>query len=222
MPQPKFIIVSIDGGAAAGKSSTSRGLSERFDLMHVDTGSHYRAVTLKLLEAQVAPRSDQRLRQALDHLQLSTALQGRKASIAIDGWVPDNSIRSERVNQNVSDFAALPEVRAFLLEYQRAQADVARQHGFAGLIMEGRDIGSVVFPKADLRLFLYADPAKRAERRAKEGIIDSIEKRDQIDSSRQAAPLKRPEGSILIDSSELTLEEVIEQISSLIEEARKS
>lgn len=222
MTQNKFLIIAIDGGAAAGKSSTSRGLSERFHLMHVDTGSFYRATTLKLLESGVSAVSNDALTNGLSALELGTALSGNSASITIDDWIPDQSIRSREVNDNVSEYAALPELRAYLLDYQRSLADVARENGFDGLVMEGRDIGSVIFPDADLRLYLYADPEKRAERRAKEGISDSIEKRDRLDSSRKAAPLQVPEGATLIDSSELTLEEVIEQVSALVESLRSA
>ncbi len=216
MSNSKTIVIAIDGGAAAGKSSTSRGLSERFNLMHVDTGSFYRAITLKLLQAKIPAVSDDALNAGLAQFELRTEITGQLAAISIDGWVPDASIRSEEVNNNVSHYAALPEVRAFLLDYQRKQTDVARDNQFNGLVIEGRDIGSVVFPDADLKLFMYADPEKRAARRAKEGIIDDLAKRDAIDSSRKAAPLSRPEGSVLVDSSDLTLEEVIEHVASLV------
>jgi len=222
MSSGKFLIIAVDGGAAAGKSSTSRGLSERFNFMHVDTGSFYRATTLKLLENGIEPISDEAIVNGLSRLELGTSISERSASITINGWTPDQSIRSQLVNENVSRYAALPELRAFLLDYQRSLADVARERAFDGLIMEGRDIGSVIFPDADLRLFLYADPEKRAQRRAKEGIVDSIEKRDRMDSSRKTAPLQKPNGATLIDSSELTLEEVIEKISAMIESLRAS
>ncbi|MEM9160743.1 MAG: (d)CMP kinase [Verrucomicrobiota bacterium] len=214
-----FITVAIDGGAAAGKSSTSRGLSERYNLMHVDTGSFYRAVTLKLMEASVEPESDNAMNIGLSRLNLDTAVEGRRAIMTIDGWKPDESIRSQRVNENVSAYAAIPELRAYLLDYQRGQVQVAQDNGFHGLVMEGRDITTVIFPDADVRLFLYADPAQRAERRAKEGIIDDIAKRDQKDTSRKTAPLKCPEGATLIDSSEMTLEEVINAAGQLLEAA---
>lgn len=219
MPRKDFIIIAIDGGAAAGKSSTSRALSQRFNLLHVDTGSHYRATTLKLLEMGIEPRSGQKLDAALRQLSADTEVAENSAQIAINGWIPDNSIRSQLVNANVSQFAALPEVREFLKQYQRSQAQVARSNGFAGLVMEGRDIGSVIFPDADLRLFLVADPAKRLQRRAAEGISDSIEARDRLDASRKAAPLACPEGATLLDTSDLSLDEVVEHVSRLVEEA---
>ena len=220
LTQNNFIIIAIDGGAAAGKSSTSRGLSERYRFMHVDTGSFYRATTLKLMQAGIEAQSDEALATGLQALHLGTTLSGNTASITINGWVPDQSIRSQAVNDNVSHYAAIPELRSFLLDYQRSLADVARQRGFEGLVMEGRDIGSVIFPDADLRLYLYADPAKRALRRAKEGIADSIEKRDQMDSSRKTAPLQIPDGATLIDSSEMSLEEVIDKVATLIDALR--
>lgn len=216
MPNKDFIIVAIDGGAAAGKSSTSRALSQRFNLMHVDTGSFYRALTLKLMEAKVEPQSGPALREGLDKLALDTHIEGNAATIVIDGWIPDDSIRSEQVNAAVSHYAALPELREFLLHYQRDQARIARENGFSGLVMEGRDIGSVIFPDADLRLYLYADPEKRAQRRAAEGLSDSIEARDRLDSSRKAAPLAVPQGATLVDSSELSLDQVVEHVSGLV------
>lgn len=187
--------------------------------MHVDTGSFYRAITKKLLEAEIAPVEGSDLAAALDQLELGTAIDDCKASITINDWLPDESIRSKEVNEKVSNFAALPSVRRFLLDYQRKQADVARAKGFQGLVMEGRDIGSVIFPDADVRIFLEADPEERAKRRAKEGITDSIQNRDKIDSQRKTAPLTCPQGATRIDSTRLTLEEVIDQAGILVERA---
>ncbi len=218
MDPNNFHIVAIDGGAAAGKSSTSRAISQRFHFMHVDTGSFYRAVTRKLLDADVDPKDSDAVTAGLDALALGTTLSDSTASITLNGWTPDDSIRSQIVNDNVSQFAAIPSLRAFLLDYQRSQVEVAKENGFRGLVMEGRDIGSVIFPDADLRLFLFADPEKRAQRRAKEGIADSIEKRDKLDSSRKTAPLQCPEGATFLDTSDLSLEEVVERVSELITE----
>jgi cytidylate kinase len=118
------------------------------------------------------------------------------------------------VNENVSHFSAIPEVRAALLDYQRGQADVAQRHGFRGLVMEGRDIGSVIFPQAEFRFFLHADPEERARRRASEGGQDSIRERDRIDSSRKTAPLACPPGAVSIDSTHLTLPQVVAAIAA--------
>jgi len=212
-----FLIIAVDGGAASGKSSTSRRVAERLNLMHVDTGSHYRAVTFALLEAGVAPGDESAVTLALQRLPLDVTIDGRTARIALNGRVPaDRDLRGEAVNARVSAVAALPVVRQFLFDFQRGQAEVARARGFAGLIMEGRDIGSVIYPDATLRIFLEADPATRAERRAAEGQQDSIAARDQMDSSRQAAPLRCPEGAVRIDNSALTIDEVVDEIVSRV------
>ncbi len=169
-----FIIVAIDGGAASGKSSTSRTLSERFHLLDVDTGSFYRAITAEFLRLGVAATDLAAVRAAAAQLRFGTRLNGHSAQMEIGGRVvPEAEIRSLAVNQNVSHYAAIPEVRTALLDYQRGQADVARSRGFRGLVMEGRDIGSVIFPQADFRFFLHADPAERARRRAGEGGQDA-------------------------------------------------
>jgi cytidylate kinase len=217
MGTSSFLIVAIDGGAASGKSSTSRALSERFEFLHADTGSYYRAVTAELLRRNVPPGDPAQVKAALANLALSTRVDGRSARMEIGGRiVPEEEIRSPEVNAAVSHFAAIPEVRSSLLAYQRGQADVARERGFRGLIMEGRDIGSVIFPDADFRFFLHADPDERARRRAREGQTDSIAERDRLDTSRKTAPLTCPPGAIDIDSTHLSLDAVVERIAALI------
>lgn len=212
-----FITVSVDGGAASGKSSTSRALAGRFDLMHVDTGAHYRTVTKALLDAGLSPADEEATALHLKKFFPDVSLDGRTARLAINGSTPDDAaLRTPEVTVAASSFAALPAVRQFLREYQRSQVSVARDKGFAGLIMEGRDIGSVILPDADLRLFLEADPQIRAARRAAEGSVDSIVRRDQQDSTRATAPLICPPGAIRIDSTHLTLEEVTDKASALI------
>ena len=218
---PEFTTIAVDGGAAVGKSSTSKALAERLDLMHVDTGAHYRTLTFALLAKGISPDGD--LGTALHGIQLETKLDGRSARLCVAGRVPDDSeIRSPEVNAAVSRFAAIPAVRQALFEYQRHQATVAREEGFAGLVMEGRDIGSVIFPDAKHRFFLEADEATRAERRAKEGQTDSIAARDKMDKARKNAPLVCPEGAIRIDTGPLTLEEVVAHIIRLVERGTTS
>ncbi len=216
MATSAFIIVAIDGGAASGKSSSSRTLSERFNLLHVDTGSYYRALTAELLRQGVNADDPAAVKQALDQLRLGTRVQDRSAQMEIGGRVAGEEIRSREVNAHVSHFAAIPEVRNALLAYQRSQADVARDRGFQGLVMEGRDIGSVIFPSADFRFFLHADPVERARRRANEGQQDSISERDRLDSSRKTSPLACPEGAISIDTTHRTLPEVVETMAARI------
>ena len=220
---PPFLIVAVDGGAASGKSSLARALAARFNFLHVDTGAHYRAVTLALLRAGVSPDDPPAVATALAHLPLATEVSGRAARLALDGKVPaDADLRSEEVNTHVSRFAALPAVRRFLFDYQRSQAAVALAHGSAGLVMEGRDIGSVIFPDANLRLFLTADPATRAQRRAAEGQTDAVAERDRLDTARVTAPLIYPEGAVVIDSSALALDAVVARASALVEAAQRA
>lgn len=217
MGPSSFIIVAIDGGAASGKSSSSRTLSERFHLLHVDTGSYYRAITAELLRRNVAAADLEAVHAALEGIQLGTRVEGRSAQMEIGGRVvPEADIRSKQVNDHVSHFAAIPEVRAALLAYQRSQADVARAKGFRGVVMEGRDIGSVIFPNADFRFFLHADPEERARRRASEGGQDSIKERDRLDTQRKTAPLACPSGAISIDTTHLTLPQVVETLAQPI------
>lgn len=216
MGSSPFIIVAIDGGAASGKSSTSRAISERFHLLHVDTGSYYRAVTAELLRRGVSTADLAAVKALLPKLHFSTLVQGRSAAMEISGRVAGEEIRSPEVNAAVSHFAAIPELRTALLAYQRGQAEVAKSHGFRGLAMEGRDIGSVIFPDADFRFFLHADPAERARRRAEQGQHDQVAERDRLDSQRKTAPLTCPDGAIDIDSTFLTLDQVVEKVSQII------
>jgi cytidylate kinase len=216
MANPPFIIVAIDGGAASGKSSSAKILADRFNLLHVDTGSFYRHLTAELLRRGVAAADLPALRTTLAHLEFSTRLNGRSAQMLIAGEPASAGIRGQNVNDHVSHYAAVPEVRHALLGYQRGQEAVAREHGFRGLVMEGRDIGSVIFPAADFRFFLHADPAERARRRAKEGQQDSIAERDRLDTTRKAAPLTCPPGAIDIDSTHLPLEAVVEKMAALL------
>jgi CMP/dCMP kinase len=214
---PPLLIVAIDGGAASGKSSTARALSERFHFLHVDTGSYYRAITAELLRQGVQAQDADAAAAAAGRLGFGTRVEGRHARMEIGGRVVSEAeLRSPEVNAAVSHFAALPAVRRALLSYQRQQADVARQHGFRGLVMEGRDIGSVIFPEADFRFFLHADPAERARRRAREGQQDSIAERDRMDSTRKASPLACPPGATDIDSTHLTLEQVVDRLAAAI------
>jgi cytidylate kinase len=218
--RPDFIIVTMDGGAATGKSSTSKGIAEKLDLMHVDTGAHYRTVTYALLQAGGSPDEPESIPAILDQLQLDTRLEGRSAKLSINRQVPtDAEIRSPEVNATVATVATINAVRRFLFNYQRSQSEVAQTNGYRGLIMEGRDIGSIIFPDARFRFFLHADETTRAARRAREGQEDSIADRDKIDSTRKTAPLVCPEGAIQVDTAPMTLEQVIDHISQLISQS---
>ena len=216
----QFVSVAIDGGAACGKSSTSRVLSEKLGFLHVDTGAHYRSLTHVLLQSFVNPQDAQAVNHALAKIKLSTFISGNSAFLALNNKVlGETELRSAVVNASVSQFAAVPEVRAFILAYQRNQVGLAQQNGFAGLIMEGRDIGSVVLPNASVRIYLEAEASARNQRRKDEGIVDSIVQRDKIDSSRVSAPLICASGAIRIDNTNLSLTEVVEKIEKIIFEA---
>jgi cytidylate kinase len=216
--QEPFLVVAIDGGAASGKSSTSKLLAEQLNLLHVDTGSHYRAVTLAALRAGVPPTDGMSLRRFLAQLELDTRLAGRASLIGFTGHATPaaDDLRSEQVNRAVSLYAALPVVREAVKAYQRGQIGIARANGFNGVVMDGRDIGTVILPEADLKVFLVADPSTREQRRVHEGGVDAIADRDKTDSSRSTAPLRPADDAVIIDNSDLSLEEVVRKIRQLI------
>ncbi len=212
-----FVVVAVDGGAASGKSSTSKSLASRLGLLHVDTGAHYRSLTAALLKSGTPADDVSAIDAVLSKFILGTRIMGNSAHLTINGQVIDAaSLRTESVNAAVSKFAALAVVRGALLNYQRAQVNLAKAAGFGGLIMEGRDIGSVVLPDANVRIFLQADADARCARRASEGQSDAITQRDLLDSTRKIAPLVCPVGSLCIDNTCLTLEEVVGQIEEKI------
>lgn len=220
LPPNGFRIIAVDGGAASGKSSTSCGLAERLNLLHVDTGSHYRAVTRAAIEAGIAPVENDALRSFLQSLVLASDIDGRRAVITLNGQRPhDAALRTAEVNRQVSRFAAIPAVRQHVFAYQREQVEVARQKHFHGLVMEGRDIGTVILPAADHKFFLHADPTTRARRRARQGLDDSVDQRDAIDQSRKTAPLQAARDAIRINTGELDLPQVIELILSHLDPA---
>ena len=214
----KFKIIAIDGGAAVGKSSVSRECSSTLNYMHVDTGSHYRTLAYILLSQGISSEdSETKIAAALKGLKLSTYLEGNTARMGIGSEkIKDSDIRNDKVNENVSVFAAMPAVREFLKSYQRSMAEEAKRLNFGGLVMEGRDIGSVIFPNADLKIFLNADEETRLLRRSKEGIGDSIAKRDKLDKTRKTAPLVCEKDAKRIDTSHMTKEQVVAKALSYI------
>jgi cytidylate kinase len=217
MSKHPITIIAIDGGAATGKSSTSCAIAKKLDYLHVDTGSHYRTITFALNQAGILPKDLDAVTEGLETLNLGTSVKGQQAFLAINGNKPnDSEIRSPSVNGVVAYFAAIPSVRKFLFEYQREQVQVAQKHGFKGLVMEGRDIGSIIFPDAPFRFYLHADAKTRSLRRKKQGQEDAIQQRDAIDTSRKEAPLKCPDGATVVDTSKHTLEQVIALLLQII------
>jgi cytidylate kinase len=208
-----FHVVAIDGGAGTGKSTTASLLSKRLNFLHVDTGSHYRSVTKHLLDNEISlTMLDSYFDQ--NNILLTSEVNENRSHLAINGLVyAADLLRSAKINQAVCNFASNPKVRQILLSYQREQIEVARSENKSGLVMEGRDIGTVIFPDADLKVFLVADQKVRESRRINDGEVDQIASRDQLDSSRSIAPLKESGGSLRVDTSLLTVEEVYVTIS---------
>jgi cytidylate kinase len=213
-----FYTVAIDGGAASGKSSTSIRLAERMNFMHVDTGTHYRAVTHACLTKGLDPGELESLIPFVNQLRFFSLVRDHECLICLQPNEPllGGQLRSPEVNAQVSPLSAVPAVREAVKSYQREQVDVARQEGFAGVVMDGRDIGTVILPDADLKVFLQADPDTRQRRREMEGATDVIRDRDRRDSSRATAPLKPASDAVVIDNSEIGLEEVVDIIIGLL------
>lgn len=210
----KFTTIAIDGGAGSGKSTTATNLSTKLNFLHVDTGSHYRSIASVLINESVGFNQ---IDENLNKFKLSSSVSGSKSLLLInDNLVPESILRSEEVNNSVSKYASISSVRNLLFEYQRSQVELAKMHNFNGLVMEGRDIGSIILPNADLKLFLHAPDSIRQNRRSGDGEKDQILQRDQMDTSRKVAPLVQSVDSIMINTGELSIEEVFSQILSLI------
>ncbi|MGD2101385.1 MAG: (d)CMP kinase [Acidimicrobiia bacterium] len=208
------LIVTVDGPGGTGKSTVSRAVAHRAGLPHLDTGAFYRAATLAVIEAGVDPTSTREVTEIVSSLRL-TQEGGR---MYLDDRDVSTEIRSDQVTAAVSAVSAHPGVRAMLVDEQRAWVD---KHGRRGLV-EGRDIGSVVFPDADLKIFLDATAKVRAERRAREtgerleDVLDDLNRRDRLDSTRATSPMMVPADAIIVDTSDLTFEQVVDRILELI------
>lgn len=212
-------IIAIDGPAASGKSTVSRRVAAALHGVHVDSGSLYRGLTWKLLRDGLSCRDEQAVLKMLASLRMEFFLAAGSVRFTIDGEDPGMEIRSERVAEQVSLVAAMPGVRAWIVERLRSM----RQ--FGSLVMEGRDIGTVVFPYTPFKFFLDADPEERARRRlgdlaGAEGtpsfskVKTSLLRRDALDSERAAAPLARAADALVIDTTSLSIDEVVAQIVS--------
>jgi cytidylate kinase len=216
MTKNKYIIIALDGAAGSGKSTTAQAMCEKYKYIHVDTGLHYRAVSLHLLNINIS--SEEAPEYLLSSpLILSSKLDGFSVQLFIDGvHYPISELRTERMNREVSYYARLPEVRSLLLDYQRRLPDFGKKLGFSGVIMDGRDIGSVILPDADLKIYLHAALEVRQNRRLSDGERDTISARDQIDSTRKIAPLTCPDEALSIDTGKQSLDQVVQLISNEI------
>ena len=218
----KPLVVAIDGPSGSGKSSTSRGVADRLSLDYLDTGAMYRAMTWALLQRGVDLHDPEAIAKAADDVRLTSGTDPLDPTIHVDGTDVADPIRSDEVTGSVSLVAAVPSVRERLVDLQRDTIA-----GSDGIVVEGRDIGSTVAPDATIKIYLVADPAARAARRALEtGAVDTaarevaLARRDEIDSNRAASPLTKAEGAVVVDGTYLTLEEVIDTIVGIVEAAR--
>jgi len=214
-------VIAIDGPAASGKSTVSRAVAKTLGFNYVDSGAMYRTVTWKAIESGVNVEDAVAVVGMLHTVKVHFELVDGEVRMLIDGVYPGSAIRSPRVTEKVSIIAAIPEVRQVLVQHQRSLTK------FGGLVMEGRDIGSVVFPDTPYKFYLDANPAVRAQRRARdlgamkiranpEGVAKSLQQRDKLDSQRSASPLQIALGATVIDNSKRTAGEtaklIVEQI----------
>jgi len=198
-PAPYFAI-AIDGPAASGKSTLARLLAEHLGLIMVNSGAMYRAITWKILQNNIDPKNTEEIVSLLEKIDIQCVNDGIISTITIDGSDPGDALRAEAINANVSTISAIPEVREKLIDLQRSYLS------HSSIVMEGRDIGSVVFPDTPYKIYVDAAEHVRAARRGKDGEVDSIAKRDAADSKRTTAPLVVAEGATILDNSDHTIE----------------
>lgn len=217
------IVVAMDGPSGSGKSSTSRGVATRLGLRYLDTGAMFRALTWWMLCRGVDVADAAAVADHVDEPVIVCGTDPSVPTITVDGVDVAGPIRSEEVTSAVSAVSAVPEVRARLLQEQR---DII---GAGGIVVEGRDIGTVVAPDAPVKVFLTADPDARAVRRTAEMAGSSLEavradliRRDTFDSGRVTAPLVMAEDALPIDTSPFTLDEVIDQVVTLVEQVQSA
>jgi cytidylate kinase len=214
-------VVTIDGPSAAGKSTTARALAERLGMRVLDTGAFYRALALKVLEGGVPIEDTNALLAAAREASIQIEGTPSHTHVFLDGKDVSDRVRTPEVSEAASRVAAVPEVRKLLVDWQRAMADAGP------LVGEGRDLGTVVFPGADVKIFLDADLATRAERRARElqargipvkleAVREDLDRRDHRDRNRPDSPLKAAEGAITVDTSGLDLERQVEAVLAVV------
>ncbi|MGW8380339.1 (d)CMP kinase [Streptomyces sp. ODS28] len=220
------MIVAIDGPSGTGKSSTSKAVAAKLGLSYLDTGAQYRAITWWMLSNGVDVNDADAVAAAAGKPTIVSGTDPEAPAISADGQDASGPIRTQEVTSAVSAVSAVPEVRSRITELQRSIAAEAPQ----GIVVEGRDIGTTVLPDADLKIFLTASPEARAARRSGElkgkeatdmaATRAALEQRDKADSSRKTSPLKQAGDATEVDTTELTLEQVIECVVTLVEKAR--
>ena len=219
-----FKSIAIDGPAGAGKSTLAKKLAEQLGFLYVDTGAIYRTVALKVLWEKADPSDPAQVAPLLEGLELHMGYDSDGVQrMYLEGEDVSAAIRRHKVSGAASQVSAIPEVRAFLLDLQRK---LAREND---VVMDGRDIGTVVLPDADVKIFLTAAPEARARRRLLEleqrgeaanydAILHDIRERDRQDETRPIAPLRRADGAALLDTTQLNLEQSCDRLLSLVKE----
>jgi cytidylate kinase len=213
-------VICIDGPAASGKSTVSKLIAEMSGIKYVDSGALYRIATWQALEAGIDTNDAEAVAKFITGLKVDFVVKGNRVAYEVNGEEPGDKIRTPEINKHVSPVSAVPEVRTIVTKWLRDMRSVG------DIVVEGRDIGSVVYPDSPYRFYLDADAETRTARRHKEdiqkGFIQNADQvkasllnRDKIDSSRKTAPLKIPEGAIVIDTSPLTAEQVAVKIIEL-------
>ena len=216
-------IVAIDGPAGAGKGTITKQVAEKLNLINVDTGATFRCVALNMLKENISIDEEEKIKNLLEKINIEMKSNGE---IFLNGENVTKKIRENDVNNFVSPVSTIQIVRNKLLEIQRKIAEGK------DVIMEGRDIGTTVFPNADVKIYLDATPEERAKRRmiqnqekgietSYEEVLENIKDRDKRDSTRKISPLKKAEDAIYIDSSDMTIEEVVDKVITLIKEKYK-
>nr|WP_254185716.1 (d)CMP kinase [Nocardioides panacis] len=215
------MVVAMDGPSGSGKSSSARGVATRLGLRYLDTGAMFRAVTWWMLERGVDVEDPRAVAALAEEPVLVSGTDPQAPTITVDGTDVAGPIREQAVTGAVSAVSTVPEVRTRLLREQRSII------GDGDIVVEGRDIGTVVAPDADVKLYLTADPAARAARRTAElsgadvaATEQDLVRRDAIDSGRATAPLRMADGALHLDTTPFTLDEVVDQIVALVQQAR--
>jgi cytidylate kinase len=207
-------VVAIDGPAASGKSSVARELARRLGFIYVNSGAIYRAITWYLLGRGIDPNDHAAIIRTIGSARIHCGVENNESRVRIDDVDPTAHLRDDPVNRAVSQVSTVPEVRQIVTEKMRRFAE---DHS---LVVEGRDIGSVVFPDTSYKFYIDASPEVRSRRRAAEGFLDEIAARDRVDSSRPTSPLVVADDAHVIDTSDLTINEVVDQIVRRLREKK--
>ena len=210
--QSSHRVVAIDGPAASGKSSVAREVARRLGFAYVNSGAIYRAITWHILQKGIDVAESDRVAQAVESAEITCCLRDNESRIFIDNVDPSDYLRDDRVNENVSRVSSIPRVREIVVEKMREHAPGR------DLVIEGRDIGSVVFPDTAYKFYVDASPDVRLRRRAAQGQRDEITMRDHADSSRPVSPLVVAKDAYMIDTSHLTIEQVVNEIIGRLEQ----